>query len=76
MPDWLTEARSTLAAVSGMPPERFELDESTKATLLDLARVAAHESGDRRNAPLLCYLAGLAANGTDLETIAAALRRA
>ena len=25
-----------------------------------LARVAAHESGDRTNAPLVCYLVGMA----------------
>jgi hypothetical protein len=28
--------------------------------LLELARIAAHESGERINAPLLCYLVGLA----------------
>jgi hypothetical protein len=27
--------------------------------LLELARIAAHESGERINAPLLCYLVGL-----------------
>jgi hypothetical protein len=28
--------------------------------LLELARLAAHVSGERTNAPLLCYLVGLA----------------
>src|SRR4029078_13618661 len=28
--------------------------------LLELARLAAHDSGERINAPLLCYLVGLA----------------
>ncbi len=28
--------------------------------LLELARIAAHESGERTNAPLVCYLVGLA----------------
>jgi Domain of unknown function (DUF6457) len=28
--------------------------------LLDLARVTAHDSGERTNAPLVCYLLGLA----------------
>jgi pyruvate/2-oxoglutarate dehydrogenase complex dihydrolipoamide dehydrogenase (E3) component len=45
-------------------------------TLLELARVAAHDSGDRTNAPLLCYLAGLArAGGADLDRLADAVAR-
>jgi hypothetical protein len=45
-------------------------------TLLDVARIAAHDSGARTNAPLLCYLIGLAqAGGADLKTLAAAVRR-
>lgn len=31
--------------------------------LLEAARVAAHDSGQRTNAPLLCYLLGLAGAG-------------
>jgi hypothetical protein len=75
MSDWLTDAGETLARLSGVPSESLDLDDSTRATLLELARLAAHESGDRRNAPLLCYLAGLATRGADLEAIAAAFRR-
>lgn len=43
--------------------------------LLDLASVAAHDSGQRMNAPLLCYLVGLAAakSGVELDTIAASV---
>jgi hypothetical protein len=43
-------------------------------TLLDLACIAAHESGDRRNAPLLCYLDGKAERKIDLESLANAIR--
>ena len=75
MSDWLTDAGETLARVSGVPPESLGLDDSTRATLLELARLAAHESGDRRNAPLFCYLAGIATRTTDLEAIATAFRR-
>ena len=36
----------------------------------ELARLAAHESGERINAPLLCYLVGLARGRTDAELAA------
>jgi Domain of unknown function (DUF6457) len=74
--EWLTTARDALAASSGVPPAELELDAATTATLLELARLAAHESGDRRNAPLLCFLLGrAAAAGTvDLGVLADAVR--
>jgi hypothetical protein len=50
--EWLTRQARAL----GVEPLGAEEEE----TLLDLARVAAHESGDRTNAPLLCYLVGRA----------------
>jgi hypothetical protein len=46
-------------------------------TLLDVARIAAHESGQRINAPLLCYLVhlvGRADRGADLEALAEVVR--
>jgi Domain of unknown function (DUF6457) len=70
---WLAAARDGLAQESGV---ELELQEGEAATLLELARIAAHESGDRRNAPLLCYLLGLArGGGSDLERLAAAVPR-
>jgi hypothetical protein len=57
-----------------VPASELELDEPTTRTLLELARLAAHESGDRRNAPLLCFLAGRA--GGDPDALAAAVRAA
>jgi hypothetical protein len=59
--DWLVAARDALAAASGVPVSELDLDDATVATLLDLARIAAHESGQRTNAPLLCFLVGVAA---------------
>lgn len=56
--DWLSAAADVIAREAGVPRESLELDTTTEATLLDLARVAAHDSGARTNAPLLCYLAG------------------
>jgi hypothetical protein len=60
MDTWLTAARDRLAEAAGVAPEELELDADTEQTLLDLARIAAHESGARTNAPLLCYLVGRA----------------
>jgi hypothetical protein len=71
---WLSEARNALARAAGVAPEELELDDDAVRTLLDLARIAAHESGDRTNAPLLCYLVGRAQSGADLDTLADAVR--
>ena len=49
-----------------------ELSDAEEKTLLDLARIAAHESGDRRNAPLLCYLIGR--SGRNLDDVAEIVR--
>ena len=38
----------------------YTLGEKEIELLLDLARIAAHERGDRTNAPLASYLVGLA----------------
>jgi hypothetical protein len=73
--DWLARQADALAATAGVERGRLELDESDAGTLLDLARVAAHESGDRRNAPLLCYLVGVArGSGKSLDELAEAVR--
>jgi hypothetical protein len=74
---WLTHAREAVAGATGLPPEELELSDEDAATLLELARVAAHESGERTNAPLLCYLVGRAAerSGQDVDSLADAVRR-
>jgi Domain of unknown function (DUF6457) len=73
---WLAQRADALAAAGGVDRVALELDDADVDTLLDLARIAAHESGDRRNAPLLCYLAGLAqARGSgSLDELAEAVR--
>jgi hypothetical protein len=63
MDDWLANARDALAQASGVPSSELEVDGSTERILLDLARVAAHDSGLRTNAPIVCYLLGLARRG-------------
>jgi hypothetical protein len=72
---WLTRARDALAAEAGVDQTTFDLSEDDEQTLLELARVAAHESGERTNAPLLCYLVGRAERNANLDTLADAVRR-
>jgi hypothetical protein len=76
MDAWLQTARDALAQTAGLRPDELELSDEDAAVLLDLARIAAHDSGERTNAPLLCYLVGRASGGAgDLETLADAVRR-
>jgi len=68
---WLTRVTEAI----GLDPKT--LSDGDEAELLDLARIAAHESGERTNAPLLCYLLGLAAARGDasLAELARTVRR-
>ena len=75
MDAWLADARDALAEATGLPRERLDLSDDDVAVLLDLARIAAHESGERTNAPLLCYLVGRAQGDADLGDLADAVRR-
>ena len=75
MDAWLTRARDALAAAAAVEPDELDLSEEETKTLLDLARIAAHTSGDRTNAPLLCYLVGRAQRDADLVALADAVRR-
>jgi hypothetical protein len=60
MNEWLSARADALAAGAGVPRELLELSPPDIERLLDLAGHAAHDSGARTNAPLLCYLVGLA----------------
>ena len=75
MNEWLSARADALAQAGGAKRESLELTPQEIATLLDLAGLAAHESGARTNAPLLCYLLGRAcAEGVGLDELAAAVR--
>ena len=74
MDGWLSQMRDALAAASGIDRATLELEDESAATLLDLARIAAHESGERTNAPLLCYLVGRAEGAASLDELAEAVR--
>jgi hypothetical protein len=73
--EWLTRARDALASEAGVDPATLRLSDEESSTLLDLARIAAHDSGARTNAPLLCYLLGRAQGARSLDDLAEAVRR-
>jgi hypothetical protein len=68
--EWLTAARDRLAEAAGESPETLALGQAEIDEVLELARIAAHESGERINAPLLCYLAGVAQGRTGVDLTA------
>ncbi|HZT90632.1 MAG TPA: DUF6457 domain-containing protein [Gaiellaceae bacterium] len=69
MDEWLRRA----AAAAGNDED---LSEQDAQTLLKIAKIAAHESGDRTNAPLLCYLVGRGQGDRPLAEILENVRRA
>lgn len=66
MNEWLT-ARARALGVDDLTPDEI-------STLLNLAGEAAHESGARTNAPLLCYLLGRAQADRSLDELAQIVR--
>ena len=76
MDAWLTATRDSVAEAAGVDRSSLELSPADEERILDLARIAAHVSGERTNAPLLCYLVGKAvAGGASLDELAAAVTR-
>ena len=76
MDSWLTAARDAVADAAGIDAASLDLSAADEVTILDLARIAAHDSGERTNAPLLCFLVGrAAAGGASLDDVAGAVRR-
>ncbi len=75
MDDWLSAAADALSEAASVPRESLDLDDGEVRELLDLARIAAHDSGQRTNAPLLCYLVGLAGRERSVDVLAEAVRR-
>ena len=63
MNEWLSQRADALARATGIERSAFELSDGEVDRLLDLAGFAAHESDARTNAPLLCYLVGVARSG-------------
>ena len=72
---WLDEMLAALARDAGVDPSELELGADVREEILDLARIASHDSGERINAPLLCYALGLAVGGgARLDALASTIR--
>ena len=70
MNEWLSQRADALARRTGVDRSALELSDEDVDRLLDIAAHAAHASDARTNAPLLCYLVGVArAGGTPLEQL-------
>jgi hypothetical protein len=68
---WISEMTARIADETGIDAATLAIDAADAETLLRLAGVAAHESGERTNAPLLCHVLGRAvALGTPLDALA------
>jgi hypothetical protein len=72
---WLSQRADELAEAAQIDRETLELEPRDIETLLELAGFAAHESGARTNAPLLCYLVGRSQGaGKRLDELAETVR--
>ena len=69
MDDWLKRVAAAIGSDE-------ELSGKDADALLDIARIAAHESGDRRNAPLLAYLIGRSRGDRSLDELLEAVGEA
>ena len=68
---WISDLTTRIADATGIDAGALALDAADSETLLRLAGVAAHESGERTNAPLLCHVLGRAvALGAPLDQLA------
>jgi hypothetical protein len=68
--EWLSQRADALARATGVDRSALELSAEDVDRLLDLAGHAAHDSDARTNAPLLCYLIGVARTaGTPLDRL-------
>jgi hypothetical protein len=68
---WITDMTARIATTTGIEADRLAISDADAQELLRLAGVAAHTSGDRTNAPLLCHVLGRAvALGTPLDALA------
>ncbi|MCA1830986.1 MAG: hypothetical protein LC663_05695 [Actinobacteria bacterium] len=57
---WLDDVTLEIAETSGVDIALLRLTTDEISDLLDVARIASHTSGERINAPLLCYVLGVA----------------
>ena len=63
---WIDDVTDHVARARGLDPETLRVSRQEAGVILDVARIAAHASGARTNAPLLSYALGKAAAATGL----------
>ena len=74
---WISELTSRLADATGLDADALAVSDADAETLLLLAAVAAHETGERTNAPILCHVLGRAvALGAPLPDLASVVEGA
>ncbi|HEX5616657.1 MAG TPA: hypothetical protein VFZ83_16010 [Acidimicrobiia bacterium] len=72
---WLDDLTNAVAADAGLDASAYALTEEDATVLLELAGTAAHASGARTNAPLLCHVLGMMRrDGAPLSALALAVR--
>jgi hypothetical protein len=67
--EWLERVAASIGSDERLSDEEVD-------ALLKIARIAAHESDDRRNAPLLAYLIGRSRGSRSLTEILREVREA
>ena len=68
---WISDMTTRIADATDIPVALLAIESDDADLLLRLAGIAAHESGDRTNAPLLCHVLGRAvARGAPLDELA------
>jgi uncharacterized protein DUF6457 len=71
---WLDEMTDRFSELTGIDHRVITPSSGQSKALLEVARVASHSSGDRINAPLLCYAIGVAVGrGANLEELCRAV---
>ena len=74
---WINDLTNQIADAHGLDPQSISVSESESELLLELAGIAAHTSGARTNAPLLCHVLGRArSQGISLEALSETVRNA
>jgi hypothetical protein len=72
---WLDAVTQHIATRTGIDAGTLAVSSDDAQALLDLAGYAAHDTGERTNAPLLCHVLGRAvAQGASLADLDAAVR--
>jgi hypothetical protein len=67
---WISELSLRLADATGLDADALAVSDDDAQTLLRLAAVAAHDTGERTNAPILCHVLGRAvALGAPLDAL-------